>query len=38
MALIDKVLPGSVAGGTAIAVGVDRLLQTVPGFAGAFGK
>jgi hypothetical protein len=37
MALFDKVLAGSAAGGMAVAAGVERMLQTLPGFAAAFG-
>jgi hypothetical protein len=37
MALFDKVLAGSAAGGSAVAAGVDRMLQTLPGFAAAMG-
>ncbi len=37
MALFDKVLAGSAAGGAAVAAGVDRMLQALPGFAAALG-
>lgn len=36
MTFFDKVLAGGAARGTAVAVGADRLLQTLSGFAAAF--